>query len=102
VGADRQVCLLDAASGAAAGSFEAGKRPPTGAALLGDGASLLAGSTSLSLYDVATHERVRKFTGHAVRPPPQPPPPAPAAHRRSEAKARRPPAARGRPMPLAR
>ena len=65
-GADGHVCELDADSGTVQAKWKAGKTPLTALAASADGDRLLAAGASLSLWDLASHERMGKMSGHAV------------------------------------
>jgi hypothetical protein len=65
-GADGHVCELDADSGAVQANWKAGKTPLTALAASADGDRLLVAGASLSLWDLASHERMGKLSGHAI------------------------------------
>ncbi|KAK9919005.1 hypothetical protein WJX75_008642 [Coccomyxa subellipsoidea] len=66
VGADGSVCALDAASGAQVVKFKAGSHPLSCVGAAPDCQSVLVGSSSLALYNVAEQKRVAKFMGHSL------------------------------------
>lgn len=65
-GHDRQVCAIDANTGVTRSKFEAAKVAITAGALSPEGSRLLVGTSAVALYDVNSHQRLRKFTGHPV------------------------------------
>lgn len=63
---DGQVVSLDVATGKKLGSFRGSKHGLAAAALSQDGARLLLGGSTMSLWDVESQQRAMKFTGHQL------------------------------------
>jgi len=65
-GNDAQICELSTASGTVQAKWKAGKHALGCIAVSPDGTRLLAGSATLSLWDLASRERLAKMSGHMV------------------------------------
>ena len=68
VGADCNVCALDAASGAEVMKFRAGSHALSCVGATPGCQSVLVGSSSLALWSVVRQKRLAKFMGHTVGP----------------------------------
>ncbi|EIE18810.1 NUC189-domain-containing protein [Coccomyxa subellipsoidea C-169] len=66
VGSNNHVCALDVASGAQVVKFKAGSHPLSCVGAAPDCQSVLVGSSSLALWNVAEQKRVAKFMGHSL------------------------------------
>ncbi|CAL8463784.1 g3318 [Coccomyxa elongata] len=66
VGADSRVCALDASSGEQVLKFKAGSHPLTCIGAARDCQSVLVGSSSLALWNIAEQKRLAKFMGHSL------------------------------------
>ena len=68
VGADCNVCALDAASGAEVMKFRAGSHALSCVGATPGCQSVLVGSSSLALWSIVRQKRLAKFMGHTVGP----------------------------------
>ena len=68
VGADCNVCALDAASGAEVMRFRAGSHALSCVGATPGCQSVLVGSSSLALWSIVRQKRLAKFMGHTVGP----------------------------------
>ncbi|CAM6102009.1 unnamed protein product [Calypogeia fissa] len=65
-GGDGMICELNSGTGEVVGRFRAAKTPVSNIAVSPDGGSLLAASSELKLFDLASKKRISKFPGHAA------------------------------------